>query len=100
MRGDLIVALCRADKRIRFFDSSDLGVIKTYDVGYGGFWSEHGVNGFELIQVGNGYNVFFTTYQTGSGGAECEASLSHPFKTLIFNVSSSRILCIQVCLIR
>lgn len=91
MRGDLIVALCRADKRIRFFDSSDLGVIKTYDVSYGGFWSEHGVNGFELIQVGNGYTIFFTAYQKGSGEAECEASLAHPFKRIVVNVSSYRI---------
>ena len=96
--GDLIVAFCKADKKLRFFDSSDLGLIETLDISYGGFWSEIGDRGFELIQVGNGYTIFFGAYQTGSDD-QCPKSVFSPQTTIVVNVSNFTRVVINDCIL-
>ena len=48
-KGDLIVTLCKADSKLRFFNSTDLLFITDVDVSKGGRWKNLGSNGFELI---------------------------------------------------
>lgn len=84
-KGDVLVVLCKEDTRLRFFDKEDLSEITYMGIAYGGHWINHGDHGFDLVQNGNSYIVFFTAYQQG---AEDECPFGTPEgSTIIFNVS-------------
>jgi len=60
-RGNVIVTLCKLNTKMTFFDSvTDLSVITSIGVSFTGHWRELGDMGFNMIQNGNGYLVFFT----------------------------------------
>lgn len=61
-RGDIVVILCKEDKTLRFYRANDLSLVTMQDIRYGGHWTELGDKGFDIVQNGNSYIVFFTAY--------------------------------------
>ena len=51
---------------MRIYDVKSLTLLREEDISYDGHWIEQGDRGFDVIQNGNGYTIFFAAYQNGS----------------------------------
>jgi len=67
-RGDIAVTLCEADSSMRIYSVADLSLIE--DVKFKYFarekWILLGEQGFDIVQNGNGYVIFFSSVETAT----------------------------------
>ena len=69
-RGDIAVTLCEADSRMRIYSVRDLSLIADVKFDYyaraGSEWILLGEQGFDIVQNGNGYLIFFSSVETAT----------------------------------
>ena len=67
-RGDIAVTLCEADSTLRIYSVADLSLVADVEFDYyaRGSWILLGEQGFDIVQNGNGYLIFFSSVETAA----------------------------------
>ena len=63
--GDVFVTLCNRDRMLRVYDMASMQLLQQANLTkFGSDLKRLGNSGFEIIQIGNSYNIFFTAVET------------------------------------
>ena len=64
VKGDIVVTLCERDSKLRIYDANELTMYDSIDLlEYNWDSQGFGQSGFDIIQNGNSYNIFYTSHE-------------------------------------